>query len=631
MLLNLQFHIDFFPVFIVVAIAWLVPLLLNQLGLKRIPTVVVEILAGYVAGLFLKDFFTDTNGEVLDFLALSGFLFLMFSSGMEIDIRKLLRSLKKETLPAGDNIRGNPAVLGVLIFGFTLLLSYGFTFLLNIIVPVSNKWYFALILVTTSVGIILPVLKNRAELRTNYGQVLLTTAAVADILSILLFTFTAYIIRHGFKLEIFLILILFAAFFMFFRLGSRLNQLPIIRKVMYELSHAASQIRVRGTVLLILVFVVLGQFLGSEVILLGAFLSGVLLSAFINKDRDLLVQKLDGMGYGFFIPIFFVMVGITFDAGTLQEMNSDFMWFLLALLFTLFAVKIIPSLILIKMFGVRKSLAAGFLLSSRLSLIIAASAIGLELGIIDASTNSVFILMAVITCLASPILNNQINSVDTSREGQIVIVGGSSTGVLLARRLKMHQKDYVIVESDMHRYQEIRKKGLNVVLGDGLQSGVYNEINLTPESYVVVLTGSTESNYEVSYYLKSEFGHERIITKAYTLSMEQALNYLNVEFLDVRRVLATTLENLILRPTAYQTLVDSFENFTVEEMVVRSSQWKEKAIRMIPFHEKASVLLHKRGDITELPHGNTILKNGDKVFVFGTPTALKDTRTKISM
>lgn len=629
MISSISFDIDFVPLLLVLAIAWAIPMILNIAGLKKIPTVIVEILAGYFIGRFFLPYVGQAGIKELEFLALSGFLFLMFESGLEININKIVFSLPRKK-GAKSSLMENPLLAGITIFMGTLILSYGSAWLLSLLIPIKNPWYFALILVTTSVGIILPVLKNRGETETKFGQMLITGAAVADILSIILFTFTAFILRNGFQLQIFLILALFLAFYAFYYVGIRIRRKTFIRKIVYELSHAASQIQVRGTLLLILIFIVIAQYLGEEVLLLGAFLSGILLSAFVSKERNLLIQKLHGLGYGFFIPIFFIMVGAQFDTSALSHMDSSLIVFLLALLVILYAVKIIPNLLLTKIFGFRKSLAAGFLMASRLSLIIAASKIGMDLQIISPGTNAVFIIMAVVTCLISPIIYNNLIRVEPHRTGSIIIIGGSSTAVLLARRLKMHGKFYTIIEKDSKRFREIRSKGLNAIRGDGLDKAIYDNVKLHPDNYVVVLTGDNDTNYAVSKFLREQYNHEHILTQAYSLALENLYKSIDVKFMDVTRVLATTIENYILRPTTYSAVVESFENFSIEEMQITGKKYDRTEIKEIPFHQDASLILYKRGDIMELPHGNTLLMKGDTVFVFGTISALEDTREKLS-
>lgn len=625
---TISFDFDYLPLLIVVAIGWATPMVMNILNLKRAPTVVVEMIAGYLIGNFLFDLSATSGEHVLNFAALSGFILLMFQSGLEIDVKKIRFNLPSKN----DRFQAwmkNPLIAGLIIFILTLVLSFFAALLLSQVIDINNTWYFALIMVTTSVGIILPVLKNSGETDTLYGQMLITGSAIADILSILLFTFTAFILRHGFQWNIFLVLLLFVAFYLFYYLGVRINRNTIFKKLIYELSHAASQIKVRGTILLVLTFVVLSQQMGEEVMLLGAFLSGILLSGFVNKERDLLMQKIDGIGYGFFIPIFFIMVGARFDATAISKIDGSVFTFLALILLTLYAVKILPALILKKQFGWRKSIAAGILLSSRLSLIIAAATIGLDLDIISEQTNAVFILMAVITCLLSPVLYNQIASQNPLQGDKTIIVGGSSTAVLLARRLKMHGKKSVIIESDNFRYREIIQKGLMAIYGNGLYREAYQKAGLNHTDHVVVLTPDNDLNLKISRFLRKEMNHEKIITKSNSQKIEDQLNYMEVKFLDVTRTLATALENHILRPTAYRALVETFENFNIEEVTMTNPHYDHVQIKEMPLHPDVSFLLFKHEDVMDLPHGNTRLHVGDTVFVFGTDSALQDTRKKL--
>ena len=524
----------------------------------------------------------------------------------------------------------NPLLVGVLIFFITMVLSYFGASLLSGIVEINNIWYFALVMVTTSVGIIFPVLKNRGEIGSRFGQMMILAAAVADIFSIVLFTITAFILSKGFKIELLLILALLFVFFIFYRVGVKLTKVSVYRKLSYQLSHAASQINIRGTILLILIFVVLAQFIGKEVILLGAFLGGLLLSIFLHKDRSLLIIKLDGMGFGFFIPIFFIMVGANFNPEALRELDDSLFIFLGFLTITLFAVKVIPSLLWSRLFGFKKAISGGFLMASRLSLIIAASTIGLELGIISPGINACFIIMAVVSCFISPIIYNYLNPKSIFIGDKTIIVGGSSTGVLLARRLKMHGKSAVIVEKNKKRYNELHLKGFQTFLGDGTDSLVYERLKLSPSNYIVVLTGSNEKNVKICELLRREFNHEKIISKSGNSIIEQALRRLEVEILDATRVIATTIENLIVRPTIYHSLVETFENFTVEEIAVTNKDIDGLQIKEIPFHKDGTLMLIRRGTSMYIPHGDTYLRIGDIINVFGTNAALVDIKAKLT-
>ncbi len=612
---------------IVTFLAWLIPVLLSLVRLQKVPTVIVEIVAGYIIGKYIIAHFPDTHIQSLDFLALSGFMFLMFLSGLEIDVNQIIQSFPKRRLNVGRFL-SNPLLVGFTFFLLSLLLSWGSAHLLDAIMPIKNKWYFALIMVTTSVGIILPVLKSRNELNSRYGQMIITAAAIADILSIILFSFTAFIIKHGFQPELFLILGLFFLFYLFYRIGERLTQKTLFKKLNYQLSHAASQIQIRGTLVLVILFVVLAEFIGKEIMLLGAFLAGILLSTFMNKSRSILLLKLDGMAYGFFIPIFFIMVGVHFDDSALTRMDQSPWLFLAALLVVLYAIKLVPGFLWQRIFGFRKAFAGGLLMASRLSLIIAASKIGLDFGIISPGVNASFVLMAVITCMLSPVLYNLISPSEMLQTDKVIIVGGSSTGVLLARRLKMHGKNAVIVENNKERYQEILSKGLNAFHGSGFDRQTFYNLNLQPHNYVVPITESELKNTRITMMLKDEFQHPKIISKSSSSIIEKHLRRMQVEYLDATRLMATTIESLILRPSTYHTLVETFENYNVEDITITNPAISGQQIKEVPFHKDGEVILVRKEQKVDIPHGDTYLQLNDIVTVMGTEAALQDFRQK---
>lgn len=625
---SISFDFDYLPLLVVMGLAWLIPMLLSLFRIKKLPSVIVEIFLGYFAGrLFLLDIKPESL-QILEFLALTGFIFLMFLSGLEIDMDQVIHSFPKKKLNY-HILRKNPLILAVVAFSVTLLLSYAGAKGLSSMVEIKNPWYFALIMGTTSVGIIMPVLKNNGETSGSYGQSMIISAAVADIFSIILFTFTAFIIKSGFRFEIVHILFLFFFLYLLYRLGNRFKNLPFLNKISFQVSHAASQLSVRGTIVLILIFIVISQYISTEVILLGAFLSGILMSLFLHKGRSLLIIKLDGLGYGFFIPVFFIMVGVKFDPASLKEFEMTLVPFLLILLISLFAVKVIPSFILTGQYGARRSLSAGFLLSSRLSLIIAASAIGLELGAISPGINASFVIMAVVTCFLGPVLYNLTRPKSRLARGTTIIVGGSSKGVLLARRLNVHGKPSVIVEKDKNRYENICSKGLNACHEDGLDPETYRKLTMTNSSYVVVDTGSKQQDITICEMLRKDLGHERIITTANSSKIEYQLKKYDVETIDIRRVLAATIEAMIVRPTTYHALIETFECFTVEEITITNPDINGRRVKEISIHKDAILIMAKDGNNLFIPHGETYLRTGMALYVMGTNTALEDLREKI--
>ncbi len=622
----MHFDFDFWPLFLVLALAWLVPILTRQISFISIPSVIVEILAGFIIGDHVLGLLPDA--DYLDFLSLSGFIFLMFLSGLEVDVNQVYASLPKRRLTLSTFIT-NPLLSGFGIFLGTLFLGYGCAYLLSLFIPIQNIWYFTLIISTSSVGVIMPVLKERGEINHRYGQMIVLAAAIADILSILLFTFTSSYLKKGLQFEILLILSLFLVFFIAYYLGTHLIKRRFFKRILLQLAHASAQIKVRGTIALILLFIIMSQWIDAEVIL-GAFLAGLLMSFFSKKERSSLLMKLDAMGYGFFIPIFFIMVGASIDLEAFFQFDQSLL-FLGALFVVLYLIKVIPVWSIWGRFlGLKSSLAAGFLLSSRLSLIIAAAQIGLELNVITEATNTAFIIMAVITCTISPIFYNQLQPTRTFRSDKTVIAGGGGTGVLLAESLKMHQKPYVIIEQDEHKVQDLKANGLEVVHGNAGDTDVYKAINLQPANPVVILTESDYKNRRIATILKNDLGHQNLVAVANRKQNIQQLRANGIQSVDVPSTVATAVENYLFMPQTYHSIFDSFSAYTIREVPILDKAIDGQRLADLSLPSNGFLMMLKKETGLHMPQADEILELGDTAVVFGTEQALQEFEEQLS-
>ena len=258
---------------------------------------------------------------------------------------------------------------------------------------------------TTSLGVVMPVLKEQERTRGRFGQSILIAALIADFTTMLLITIVVATVSHGLTFEILLISVFFVVFFLLYRLGI-MDRVQAVRRRLDDLSHATARIKIRGAFTIMLLFVVLAETLGAEIIL-GAFIAGAMLSLISTSEDMEATHQLEAVGFGFFIPIFFIMVGANFNLGVLLG-SPDALLLPPFLVLAAFLVKLLPALLFRLQFTWRETLSAGFLLSARLSLIIAASAIGLELGIISESINMMIILVAVITVSVAPLIFNRI-------------------------------------------------------------------------------------------------------------------------------------------------------------------------------------------------------------------------------
>ena len=394
---------DFQPLMLVLLVAFLVPIVIKRSNKVAIPIVVGEILAGMVLGPSGLGW-VELDGEVILFLRDFGLAYLMFIAGMEIDFNMISKIARGSANKAGSSIFQNPIVIGPISFLLTLVMSALFAIALLRVGIITSGWMMvALILSTTSLGVVLPVLKERNLNNTKLGQTILLTALLADFITMFLISiYATYIDNGSLNIEILLIFGLFIAFAFLYRTGLILGRITHIKKLLDDLSHSTAQIKLRASLVLLVAFIVLAEILSSEMIL-GAFIAGIIVSLVTTSQDRRVERELEAFGFSFFIPIFFVLVGVGFNLGELMK-STEAMLLVPILLLIAFAVKFIPTLIFRFAFSWRETLAAGSLLSARLSLIIAASLIALERGIVTDSTNSAIILVAVISVTISPLL-----------------------------------------------------------------------------------------------------------------------------------------------------------------------------------------------------------------------------------
>ena len=363
--------------FIIVVGGVVLPLVARRIST---PAMVLEILFGVFIGQSgLKESF---SGEWLYFLAHFGFLMLMFLAGLEIDFSAMRKESPRRLL-----------IFGAMFF-VTVFLSYGASRLMG------YSMFLALVLSTTSLGLVLPTLRDLGLTRTPLGQSGLVSATLADFLTLL--GLTAYVLYHDYGLDWRMIkpvpvFAFFAATLWAVKLWTWWNP----EKALSLLGESdPSELAVRAAFALLFVFVAISEFLGLEPIL-GAFLGGTMIAA-VFPERGLLEKKLNGFSFGFLIPIFFIYVGTQFSIESIA--SPDIIILTLELLIVAVVIKILPSFML-RLGGLssKESIMVGILLSARLSLIIAATEIGVEKNILPAHLEPSIILVALVTSSFSPI------------------------------------------------------------------------------------------------------------------------------------------------------------------------------------------------------------------------------------
>ncbi|WP_299323085.1 cation:proton antiporter [Parasphingopyxis sp.] len=349
-----------------------------------VPAVVLEILFGVVLG---PQFLGIVQpGPLLESLSELGLAVLFFMAGFEVE---------------PSEIGGRPLRLAmrtwVLSLGIALAFAYGAYALGALPAP----GYVALAISTTAIGALMPMLRDNELLSPPYGPHALANGSIGEglplvMLSLLLAGYAGFgaqaLILVGFTLAA------VAAIVLADRYGEK-GLAPILRKTM----HHSGQFPLRFALFLTVAFVFLGEHFGLDLVL-GAFVAGAVARAAMPADlREQLNSKLDGIGYGFLIPCFFVFSGLTLDIAALIESPMA----LIAIpIFAavMLVVRGAPVLLYDKDLSASERQALALHNGTQLPLVVAITAIAVEAGAMPTWLAASMVAAGVLTVLVYPAL-----------------------------------------------------------------------------------------------------------------------------------------------------------------------------------------------------------------------------------
>jgi Kef-type K+ transport system membrane component KefB len=377
--------VDTTSVMVIVGVAALAGLAVMLLSPRlAIPVVVVELLLGILIGPQGLDF--AQVDPTTDFLGELGLGMLFFFAGYEIDF---------------DRIKGKPLRLGITGWLLSLALAYGIGGALAAAGVVLSYLYTGSALATTAIGTLIPILKDAGELKTRFGTYLLAAGAMGEFGPILLITL---ILSTANPLHEALILVAFVAAAVLtgvFAVRSAFRGWPLLERTL----ETSSQLAVRLTVLLLFGLVALAAELGLD-ILLGGFVAGMITRmALRGREVGVLESKLTAVGYGLLIPFFFITSGMNFDLDALTGSASAVLKMLMFVGLFL-VVRGAPAILLYRhtIEPLRDRLALAFYSATELPLVVAITAIAVEVGQMKASTSAGLVGAAIISTLAFPLV-----------------------------------------------------------------------------------------------------------------------------------------------------------------------------------------------------------------------------------
>jgi Kef-type K+ transport system membrane component KefB len=380
-------HVSFTSLAIVAAVAFAAPLALGLVPAIRLPAVVLEIVLGILVGPAVLGWVKFD--DAVEVMSLLGLAFLLLLAGLEVRF---------------DMLRGR--LLRITSLGF--LVSFAVALAAGLVLDATSvtgaPLLIAIMLSATSLGVVIPVLKDAGEAASQFGQIVIAAASIADIATIVLLSlfFSGESSGLGAKL---VLLGGFAVFIAAIGLAvARVERSMRISAALLRLQDTTAQIRVRGAFLLLAGFVVLAEQFGLEAIL-GAFMAGAVIKL-VDTDGGMthpqFRRKLEAAGFGIFVPFFFVASGVRFNLDALFASGSTIAHvpiFLVALL----AARGLPALLYNRAIGTQRSVAAALLQATSLGFFVVAGQIGMDLNLISEATGAALIAAGLLSVLLFPV------------------------------------------------------------------------------------------------------------------------------------------------------------------------------------------------------------------------------------
>lgn len=369
---------------IIAAAAVVAPLLAELLRRWRIPSVLFELLLGIIIGPAVLGW-VEVD-EFIKGLSEFGLAILFFMAGYEIDFQRL---------------KGAPLNRGSAGWIVSLALGLGLGVVLALEGFVLSSLLVGLALTTTAIGTLLPMLRDRGLLETRFGGFLTASGAVGEFGPILAITIllsaSSPLTEAGLLVAFALLAVAVAA------MATR-PQPPALVEMLQRHLSTSTQLPVRIIILLIVGLVVVAADLGLDN-LLGAFAAGMIARLALSPEQTTaLTPRLEAIGFGFLIPIFFIVSGVNFDLDALLESPTTLLKVPLFLLLML-AVRGLPALVVYKgLLSGRQRVAMALLQATALPLLVVITEIGLSTDRMTTSNAAALVGAGMLSVLVLPLV-----------------------------------------------------------------------------------------------------------------------------------------------------------------------------------------------------------------------------------
>ncbi len=467
---------------IVLTISLIIPELLKELKMVIVPFYIVSgIILGPIAGMKAND--------ALIFIGDIGILFLVFIAGLEI--KEYGKIQWKEPLRLSIFSAGTCFVFGALI---CFLCGYGIIACLLL----------GSVLMSSSVGEIIPMVTSSSHLREKFSEFLIPAVIIMDASS--LFALSMLIKWDSNPLEfIFFLISGFLLILLIVRILPKIAIWFFTRKIIKP-----RETDLKFILMVLIISVAIGEIIQLHGIVI-AFLVGAVLGHHIPNEKT--HEKLHGFGFGFFIPIFFVVLGMQLDISFLVEGTRGIL-LIIAIIGTLMVSKIMGAFLFSRFRKMprREGAVLGIILWPQLSATLAAAAVGFEAGIFDNELLTAVVFMSIITATMTPFVVQRLVKSEGrihDMKDHILIVGYGKTSARLTYLLDKDDKEFLVIDNKLSRVRLLKNQGIEAILGSADERSIIKKANLEETRIAVITIPDDHEVYLCAKYIKeaNEFCH----------------------------------------------------------------------------------------------------------------------------
>lgn len=588
--------------FLVVLLALVIPIFMARFQISNVPTAVAEIIVGIIMGSSGFNLITSTHDLTL--LSNLGVILLMFLSGMEIDFDLLQRKNNpKGKSQAGKTV--DPLKTAITAFIGIVIMAFVLAYVLRLTGLFSEVMLAAIILMTVALGVVIATLKEKDILGRPIGQTILLTAVLGEVIPLLLLTIYASI-NGGNAEQLWLIILLFVAAIFLLR---RFKQ-PYLWFA--KITKSTTQLDIRLAFFLIFALVTVAETVGAENIL-GAFLAGVVMK--LLEPSEATKDKLTSIGYGFFIPIFFIMTGVGLNLRSLFAHPSSLMLLPVLVIF-LFIAKVPVLLTYVRYFQKKNAFAGGFLTATTITIVLPTLQVARKLHAITSTQSDAFILAAVIVCILSPIVfnSNFVLLPEDKIKEKVAIVGANAVTVPVAHDLHANWYSVKMFTDKKNQYKTYDSRVENLTFLPNLDEETLEKDGVFDGDIVVAANRADEDNIKIARMAK-EKGVNRVIARLSEVDSKTLteFNEKGIEVFNSTNVHAALMRAMIESPTVYRIMTDT-KNI-LYSVKVKNTHYTGRQLMNLEFIDQITVSRIKRGDEWLIPRGATVIEQGD-ILVF---------------